>query len=431
MLNQIKTLGKSFWLFRIGQFISGAGDSINTIAIAWWILEKTGSATVMSSIIAPLSFFNYALLPILGPLGDRFSRKGIAIISDIWRGSLIVIISIMVFMDIFYLPLVIIIFILYGIGSALFLSIENSIVPQLVADKHLFHAMRHSQIITSLGAIIGSATGGLIVAFLGVGEAFILDASTFFIASLLAAFMKVKTTSSASKKPVLKSFKISSFAEEIIDGLRVLFKLPTLFGLSLVAMFINFSISPLVIVLPVLIKSDLNHDSWVYGLTQAGQGIGAILGGLFIGYLCRKIKADGVLILGTLLISSSFILFSLISNSYILPFLLLIFGIGCSITNIPIKTQMALSIPDHYRSRIFSSLQFFTRGIKPIGIALAGLIIESYNTKVTLQMMGTGVLLLVPGLLLIPHIKTFLRADPKETSVFFEKYYPGVIKKKQ
>jgi MFS transporter, DHA3 family, macrolide efflux protein len=46
-------LGRDFWLFRLGQAISIVGDSCGAIALAWWILDATGSAAVMSSVLAP------------------------------------------------------------------------------------------------------------------------------------------------------------------------------------------------------------------------------------------------------------------------------------------------------------------------------------------------------------------------------------------
>ena len=46
-------LGRDFWLFRLGQAISIVGDSCNAIALAWWILDATGSAAAMSAVLAP------------------------------------------------------------------------------------------------------------------------------------------------------------------------------------------------------------------------------------------------------------------------------------------------------------------------------------------------------------------------------------------
>lgn len=69
------SLGKDFWNFRAGQLISLLGDSCSNIALAWWILDKTHSAIAMSSVLAPAMLVRIFLLPLMGPLGDNFSRS--------------------------------------------------------------------------------------------------------------------------------------------------------------------------------------------------------------------------------------------------------------------------------------------------------------------------------------------------------------------
>ena len=54
---------KNFWLFRLGQFISHFGDTSANIAFAWWVLEKTGSATKMAffvTVVMVLKFCSYS-----------------------------------------------------------------------------------------------------------------------------------------------------------------------------------------------------------------------------------------------------------------------------------------------------------------------------------------------------------------------------------
>jgi len=77
-------LGRDFWLFRLGQAISVLGDSCGAIALSWWILDATGSAVVMSSVLAPAMVVRIVLTPLFGPLGDRVTRKKLIIVSDLW-----------------------------------------------------------------------------------------------------------------------------------------------------------------------------------------------------------------------------------------------------------------------------------------------------------------------------------------------------------
>lgn len=69
--------GRDFWLYRVGQFISTLGDSCTTVATGWWILEQTHSPELMSTIMLVGISTRLVIHPILSPLGDRLSRKGL------------------------------------------------------------------------------------------------------------------------------------------------------------------------------------------------------------------------------------------------------------------------------------------------------------------------------------------------------------------
>ena len=163
---------RDFWFFLIGQFISIIGDGAVNIALAWWILDKTGSATKMSLVLVPMAITKIILLPLLGPIGDRYPRKWIAIIGDLSRGLIFATIAVVAYLEIFNLALIIVLFIISSAGSALFMSISNSIVPQLVEKDDLQKALRYSNAVLSFGRVSGGIIGGFAVTYLGVGGAF-------------------------------------------------------------------------------------------------------------------------------------------------------------------------------------------------------------------------------------------------------------------
>jgi MFS family permease len=99
-------LGKDFWNYRLGQVVSLLGDSCSNIALAWWILDKTGSAAKMSSELAPAMAIRIFLMPLFGPVADRFSRKNLIIIADIWRFFFTLLLAGMVYFNYFNLYVV-------------------------------------------------------------------------------------------------------------------------------------------------------------------------------------------------------------------------------------------------------------------------------------------------------------------------------------
>lgn len=80
---------RSFALLWSGQVISRLGDSFYTIALAWWVLQKTGSATAMGVVLicstVPLLLF----LLFGGVAGDRLPRLRLMLGSDLIRGGVV------------------------------------------------------------------------------------------------------------------------------------------------------------------------------------------------------------------------------------------------------------------------------------------------------------------------------------------------------
>lgn len=151
-------MGRDFWYYQLGQAISIVGDSCGSIALAWWILDKTGSAIVMSSILAPAMLMRIFLMPLLGPIGDRVERKKLIIISDFWRGIFTFCLATLVILDIFNIPAVIALFVLNAFGTALF-SASGGILAQIVTPDRLQEAYRKSQAVQSTGNVLGGIIG--------------------------------------------------------------------------------------------------------------------------------------------------------------------------------------------------------------------------------------------------------------------------------
>jgi MFS family permease len=193
-----RSLGMDFWNYRLGQLVSLLGDSCSSIALAWWILDKTGSAAVMSSVLAPAMLIRILLLPLLGPLGDKYSRKHLIVIADIGRFVMGAAIAAMVYFDNFNLGLLITAFLISSIGSALFGVASPGIVPNLVTRDQFQIANQQSQAINSVAAILGGILGGVIVSSVGIFGAFVFDMGSYLIAAFCSARIKANTKAEAN-----------------------------------------------------------------------------------------------------------------------------------------------------------------------------------------------------------------------------------------
>jgi DHA3 family macrolide efflux protein-like MFS transporter len=84
----LSSLGKNFWLFVTGRFISRFGLAVQDVAIPLYVLDKTHSGGMMT-IFVLAEMLPFALLPVAGVLSDRYNRKNMMVVFDIWRGILL------------------------------------------------------------------------------------------------------------------------------------------------------------------------------------------------------------------------------------------------------------------------------------------------------------------------------------------------------
>ena len=419
-------LGRDFWLFRLGQAISIVGDSCGAIALAWWILDATGSAAVMSSVLAPAMLVRIFVMPLLGPLGDRFARKKLIVVSDLWRGALTLLLAMMAYQGQFALPMVIGLYVLTAIGTALYGPASTSIVPQLVTTEHLNRAIQQSQAIAYAGVILGGLLGGGLVSLLGVPVAFAVDATTFLIGAATAQFIRADTRPAAlagAFQPDLRESAIARWRLDLTRGFRFLYSVRLLFALALIAMLLNFFLAPLFVVLPVLVKQGRGLPPWYLGALESSMGAGGIAGAILTGWFCRTLMNDRVVVLGIGLIGVAVAALPW-TPGLALPIVAMLFiGAAISLANIPIMSQLAAATPDAYRSRVNSIILFLCMGVAPLGVALAGVFLAAFGLARTMTAMGVVTLVLAPTLFSIPHLSEFLRRAPNEAAGYLEALY--------
>jgi MFS family permease len=193
-------------------------------------------------------------------------------------------------------------------------------------------------------------------------------------------------------------------------------------------MFLNLSLSPLGIILPVLAKESRGMPAWFLGALESSISLGAILGAICLGYVQQKIRGVWLMVVSISMVGVGVALLPWVPNALLPVSVLFFVGLAISWANIPLGTQISLSVPNSHRGRVGSIMGFLCNGISPLGVAVAGLVMGMIGLKSFLVGMGIMVVALTPLILLIPHIRQFFLAKPAEAEGFFDTYYPGAFR---
>jgi DHA3 family tetracycline resistance protein-like MFS transporter len=279
-----------------GQTISRLGDSLYQVALAWWVVEKTGSALAMGLILIFTIVPMLAFLLLGGVMVDRWPRLPLLLASDVGRGvmvSVTALLAVVNWLEVWHLCLF---GLLFGTVDAFFQPAYRAFVPEIVPPEELNSANSLGDLSAQLSGVLGPALGAGLVALGGTSGAFALDGLSFFIS---VACLLPLTKLALKPRPDESS---RGMLGDLREGLGAVFGTPLLWITIGIAAISNITYAgPMEVALPFLIKNDLKAGVGVLGLFTSISSLGAILGAASLGQFTR-LKRRGLLLYGAWLL---------------------------------------------------------------------------------------------------------------------------------
>jgi MFS family permease len=376
---------RNFRLLWIGEGISLLGDQFYMIALPWLVLQLTGSALALGTVMALASIPRALFLLVGGALVDRFSPRSVMLASNFARMVLVVLLSALVLTNTIGIEMLYAFALAFGLADAFYFPGQSAIIPQLLPEDQLQAGNTFVQGTAQLSLFLGPVLAGALIALLGhaataanasstqgIGIAFGIDALSFVASLLCLNLMRVpgRTKHVGEQPNVIESIKggFAYFWGQAI--LRILF-------LLMIAM--NFLVmGPLVVGIPVLAATRLAEGAAAFGIIMSAFGGGALLGIILSNVLpALKPKHFGAMLL--LVISWMGIgvaLLPLFTSTAVLALIMLLVGVANGYVNINFFTWLQKRIPQELMGRVMSLLFFTSVGLAPVSNALAGVILE-------------------------------------------------------
>jgi MFS family permease len=268
---------RSFFLLWTGQTISGVGDSVYQVALVWWVLVHTGSALAMGTVLLCEQVPALTLLLLGGVIVDRFPRVWLMILSDLARGILVGLITLLAMTNSLVIWHIYVVSFAFGAVDAFFSPAYRAVVPELAAPDLLPSANSLTTLSQQATGILGPSLGAVIVAVGGSSIAFAVDAVSFFVsAACLILLLKpgARTERGKSRQGILG---------EAREGLRYVVGTPWLWITIGIAGLSNLTYFPAMVALPFLVKHELHADVGLLGLYYSSIALGAMLGAAWMG----------------------------------------------------------------------------------------------------------------------------------------------------
>jgi MFS family permease len=345
------------------------GDNIVLVALALFVVQRTGSATDLGIVLAGQVLAIVAFVLIGGVWADRLPRNRVMIASDLVRFVLHGLLAALIFTDAVEIWQVVLIEVGYGAAEAFFRPAESGLLPQTVPEEEIQEATAVTTMTNNVAEFAGPALATLLVLSAGAGWAFAFDAATFLLS---AAFLsRVRARSRVGTPAVADEEADTGVWASIREGAREVrarsWVWATLAAFS-VALFCG--LAPWYVLGPGIADSRYGHVS-IYGVVEAALGLGTILGSL-LGVSWRPRYPMRMAMLAMLLWPLAGALYATGATLFAVLPATVVAGAGIALFDVWWLTALAERIPPGALSRVTSFDWMTSFALLPIGYLIAG-----------------------------------------------------------
>ena len=358
---------RGFALLWSGQTISRLGDSLYRIALAWWVLEKTGSAAIMGTVLIFSTVPMLIFLLIGGVAVDRFNPARLMLFSDLLRGLVVACVAGLAIsgrMEVWHIFLASSIF---GIVDAFFQPAYTSIVPALTPGEALPSANSLTSLSGQAAGVLGPALGASVIAMGGTPVAFGLDALSFFIsAACLAPLFKVAAPRSDRSGS-------SGVLRDLREGIGTVLGSPWLWiTITISALGNVFTSGSIGVALPFLVKGKLHGDVNSLGLVYSMLAVGTAAGTIWLGQYAR-LRHRGLIAYLTWIIAGLTITIMGWSGSVLLVALTaIVCGVAFATAGLIWTNSLQELVPREQLGRVSSIDYLGSYALMPVGFGMIG-----------------------------------------------------------
>jgi MFS family permease len=375
---------RSFLLLWGGQTISRLGDSLYQIALAWWVLEHTGSATAMGTVFICTAVPTIVFVLLGGVAVDRRPRIHLMLGSDLLRCILLAVITTLAAMQRLELWQIYVASLLFGFVNAFFLPAYTALIPEIIPKHLLPSANALTSVSADVTGVVGPAFGAYLVHRGGIQLALAFDTGSFVFAVVCLV-------------PLLHQSVIHALDQtrtSVIDDLQTGFQVITATSwlwmtVSVLALLNLTGRSPMNVALPFLVHDAFRADVDLLGILYTTFSCGSIVGAVGVGRFVRKRRRGVLMYRALILVGLMTLALGLalpIPVSIIAMFTL---GAALAVGNVIWSNILQELVPIQVLGRVASIMLLGSTSLLPIGFGLTGWATDRFGPALVFVIGGT------------------------------------------
>jgi MFS family permease len=373
---------RNFRLFIAGQQISLIGTWMQSVAQQWLVYRLTGSATILGLIGFASQIPSFVMGPVGGMAADRANRHRLIILTQVSFMLLAFVLAWLTLSGRVQIWHIFVLAALGGVVNAFDVPGRQAFIVQMTSKEDLMNAIGLNSSMFNASRVIGPAVAGILVAWLGEGWCFFVNAFSFLAVLLGLMLMRVEA-------PPPRRADRSAWVE-MLEGLRFVNEQAPIKALMMLTAVCSLLGTFSMVLMPIFAAQILGGGARELGILMGATGLGALMGALTLAsrktvqglgrWLGAAAAAFGILVA----------LFAVSRTLWLSVVLLVPVGFTTMLQMAATNTLIQVMVPDDLRGRAMSVYSMMFMGMMPFGSLLAGKLAEFWGAPLTVAAGGIG-----------------------------------------
>ncbi|HET7631648.1 MAG TPA: MFS transporter [Gemmatimonadaceae bacterium] len=376
---------RNYRLFFGGQTVSLIGTWITRVATAWLVYRLTGSALMLGVVGFSGQIPMLILAPFTGVLVDRWNQHRILMVTQAASMLQSAALAVLALSHVITVGDIIALQVLQGMINSFDTPTRQAFVVKMVDHRRdLSNAIAMNSMMVNGARIIGPSIGGVLIALVGEGWCFTLDAVSYLavIGSLLA--MHVHPASARAVR--------TRMLDELRDGLRYVVRFVPVRSLLLVIALVAATGMPYQVLLPAIARDVLHGGAHTYGILMTSAGVGAVGGALYLAARTSVTGLERVIAIAIAAFGAGLVAFSQSTVTWVSLAVLPVAGAGMMVAMASANTLLQTVVEERLRGRVMAFYTMAFLGTLPLGSLAAGIIASRIGASATVLLSGLACL---------------------------------------
>ncbi len=366
----------------LGQLGSNFGDTLHYIALVVLVFQLSGQGLAVAGLVAIEIVPVLLLGPVAGVLIDRFSRKAILIGSDVFRAVLVL--SLLWPQGVWHAYVV-----AAGLaaGGVFFNPAVNAVIPVLTTPEQRLAANSVSWSTGRLVQILAASIAGAVIATVGTGPAFAINAVSFALSAGL--IMTLPIPAHAGEIGGTAKRGLGSFFGDARAGLAYARRDFFVSRLLVVQALASFSVGATGAMLVVLAERHLHQPPEGFAWLIGAIGAGALIGPLIPNTFARDYRNARWLFVPYLIRGIGDVLIAVFTPLPIALVILFVYGLNTSTGMVVFNSTIQGAIPERVRGRVFTLLDVTWSAMRLLSLGLGAIVVDRVGVEPLFWIGGT------------------------------------------